>query len=73
MMDSGGEKHCRCVPLHVVVCSRLTCAHKPAHVGSWWHPPSGSSFTDRQVKEICRRAECARTVLIASNVLAIGT
>jgi len=32
----------------------------------------GSSNTDRQAKEICRRAECARTELIASNALATG-
>ena len=60
MMDSGGEKHCRCVPLHAVVCSRLTCAHKPVHVGPWWHPPSGFQFY-RQTSErnLSPRRVCA--------------
>jgi len=41
MMDSGGEARCNGVLMHAVVCSRLTCAHTPAHFGSWWHPPFG--------------------------------
>jgi len=33
----------------------------------------GSCDPDRQAKEICRHAECARTALIASNALATGS
>jgi hypothetical protein len=32
----------------------------------------GSCDTHRQAKEICRRTECARTALIASDALAVG-
>ena len=33
----------------------------------------GSHDTGREAKEFCRRAECARTALIASNALATGS
>jgi len=75
MMGSGGEARCNCVLLLDVVCSRVTCAHTLAHVGSWWHRFNllGSCDTGRQAKEICRCAECARTALIASITLTTGS
>jgi len=72
MMGSGGEARCNCVPLHAVVCSRVTCAHTPAHVGSWWHRAPISWVpviqTDKRKKSVAAQSVRALRLLRAMHL-----
>jgi len=61
-MGSGGEARCNCLPLHAVMCSRVTCAHTPAHVGSRWHCTQNSWVPVKQTtseRNLSPRRVCA--------------
>jgi len=75
---NDGQRWRGALQLRAAACCRVQPLDMCSHACACWFMVApcnhllGSSDTDRQAKEICRHAECARTALIASNALSTG-